>query len=328
MFMNKRVLITGGAGYIGSHILEKLSERSDCELVVVDDLSKGNPKNIIDGEFIEGDFADSKVLDHVFSKPIDAIIHLAASTVVPESVKNPLKYYNNNTLKTLELLNFSKNHQIKSFIFSSTAAVYGDASGEIMVDENAELNPKSPYAHSKLMSEQMIKDISHSSSMKYCILRYFNVAGASSSGRVGPYDKNATHLIKVCAQAATGKRDSVTIYGTDYDTIDGSGVRDYIHVEDLADIHVLAMDSLFNGGDSQILNCGYSQGYSVKQVIQKMKEISGVDFRVVEAGRREGDISALLAKSHKVKHALSWNPQHDSLEKIVRSAYEWELKAP
>ena len=322
----KRVLITGGAGYIGSHVLEKLSNNKDIEVIVVDNLSNGNIKNIIAGEFIQGDFGDEKILDQIFSKKIHTVIHLAASTVVPESMENPLKYYENNTLKTFKLLKYASKSGTDSFIFSSTAAVYGDSSGKTIVDESSELNPKSPYAHSKLMSEQMIQDISATTNMKYCILRYFNVAGVSSSGAVGPYAEGATHLIKVCAEAASGKRDSITIFGTDYETKDGSGVRDYIHVEDLARLHIMAMESLESGAVSQTYNCGYSDGYSVKEVISAMKEVSGSNFEVKEAPRRDGDISALMANSDKIKKDLSWTPEFNSLKQIVESAYNWELK--
>lgn len=324
--MNKRVLLTGGAGYIGSHVLEKLSQRPNTDIIIIDDLSNGCLKNITSGEFIKGDFSDEKILNEVFSRKVDVIVHLAASTVVSESVDNPLKYYTNNTTKTLKLLQFAIENDVESFIFSSTAAVYGDANEKLVVDENSELNPKSPYAHSKLMSEYMIRDLTQTTKMKYSILRYFNVAGVSRSKMVGPYAEDATHLIKVCAEAAAGKRDSVTIFGTDYNTHDGSGVRDYIHVEDLANLHLLVMQDLLDNGHSQVYNCGYSKGFSVREVIKAMKEVSGNNFKVIEAQRREGDISALIADSQKIKQTLSWNPEFDSLEEIVKSAYEWEIK--
>lgn len=322
--MKKRILITGGAGYIGSHVLKQLGESDLYDLIVVDDLSNGDKKNLLYGEFIEGNIGDDKTLERVFSLGIDGILHFAGSVVVPESVENPTKYYRNNTYNSLKLLEFAAKYGVKNFIFSSTASVYGENSDGRGITEDSLTTPINPYAYSKLMTEQMIKDISKISPMNYVILRYFNVAGADPEGKIGQRGKNATHLIKVCSEAACKKKESVKIFGTDYKTKDGTGVRDYIHVCDLADVHVKALKYLLDGGESQTFNCGYSKGYSVREVVDSFQKIA--PFEVLEGERRAGDISTLIADSSKVREALNWKPQFDSLEKILEDAYRWEKK--
>jgi len=322
----KNILITGGAGYIGSHVLKQLGELDQYNLIVVDNLSNGHKENLLFGEFIEGDIGDSQVLDQIFKRKIDGILHFAGSIVVPESVEKPDLYYRNNTVNSLKLLEYAKKFEVEAFIFSSTAAVYGEKTTDRPVSEEDPTDPKNPYAASKLMTEQMIQDIAKVSSLRYVILRYFNVAGACPSGKIGQRGKNATHLMKVCAEAACGKRESVTIFGTDYPTKDGTGVRDYIHVVDLASAHVLALGHLLNGAESNLFNCGYSQGYSVKEVIQQMKKISSNDFLVNEGLRRAGDISKLTADSRLIREKLGWKAGFNKLSVIIKDAYNWEKR--
>ncbi len=319
-----KILVTGGAGYIGSHVVKKLGEEN-FDILVVDNLSNGYKEAVTYGELLVGDIGDQKVLDKIFENQIDGILHFAGSIIVPESVEKPELYYQNNTENSLKLISRAVKENVKGFIFSSTAAVYGESKKEIVTEED-QVAPTNPYGASKLMTERMLQDISNVRDLNYVIFRYFNVAGSSDCGKLGIRGENATHLMKVCAQAATKKRESMTIFGTDWDTKDGTGVRDYIHVEDLADVHVLGIKHLLAGGDSALLNCGYTQGYSVKEVVSEFKKVSGVDFSAIEGERRAGDIGCLIANSEKAKSLLGWTPKKNQIETIVKSAFEWEKK--
>ncbi len=322
--MKKKILVTGGCGYIGCHVTKLLSE-SGFEVIVLDNLTTGFISSLLYNEtLVEGDIGDTKILDKVFSAhKFDGLIHFAASIVVPESVKKPLEYYKNNTANTLTLLEYAKKFDLKNIIFSSTAAVYGNTN-EKFVNEEAPLNPESPYARSKLMDEWILKDLSLASDIKHIILRYFNVAGADADGKIGHRFPNATHLIKVACETALGKRDSLSVFGTDYPTKDGTGVRDYIHISDLASAHVLALEYLLGGGTSQILNCGYGRGYSVKEVIETVKKVSGVDFKINISKRREGDPAEIVSDPGKIKKLLNWKARFESIETIVKTALDWE----
>lgn len=323
-----KVLITGGAGYIGSHVVKQLGDFTDYDITVLDNLSTGFKKAILYGRFIEADLSDwGFVRKFLSEEKFDAIIHFAASIVVPESVEDPLKYYLNNTANTLNLIKAAVDANVGKFIFSSTAAVYGQPDKKyIPIDENCPTNPINPYGMSKLMSENILIDSAKAyKGFKYVILRYFNVAGADIQGRIGQSTKNATHLIKVAAEAACGKRDRVQVFGVDYDTPDGSCIRDYIHVDDLANAHLLALDYL-DKNKSDIFNCGYSKGYSVLEVLDTMKKVTQVDFTVEITGRRPGDPAELVASNKKIVEKLNFKPQYDNLEIICKTAYEWEKK--
>ncbi|MEM9332748.1 MAG: UDP-glucose 4-epimerase GalE [Pseudomonadota bacterium] len=323
------VLVTGGAGYIGSHMVWELIDHK-IDLVVVDNLQTGFRAAVPEGvPFVEGNIGDQDFMHEVLkAHKVDAIIHFAGSVVVPESLENPLKYYENNTGNSRNLLAAAIACNVKHFIFSSTAAVYGNPLIEGPISENAILNPMSPYGTSKLMTELMIRDAAEAHDLSYVVLRYFNVAGCDVQGRTGQSTEGATHLIKVACEAASGKRRSMKIFGTDYDTPDGTCIRDFIHVNDLADAHRVALEFLRDGGRKFTANCGYSKGYSVKQVIDAVKKVSGSDFRVIEDGRRAGDIEALTANAHRLMTRLEWEPKHDDLELIVSTALEWEKKLP
>ena len=319
-----KILVTGGAGYIGSHTVKKLGE-AGYEVVVYDNLSTGAAEAVLYGELFEGELNDRKRLEQVFEQhSFDAVIHFAASISVPESLAQPLEYYGNNTSNVINVLQCCKKFNVDRFVFSSTAAVYGEVK-DSPVEESSPTVPINPYGKSKLMSETIIRDYARASDMKYVILRYFNVAGADSSGKIGQMGK-AAHLIKVGCDAALGLRPSASIYGTDYSTPDGTGIRDYIHVEDLAAAHVDALAYLEKESTSQTLNCGYGTGYSVREVLAKIKEISGVDFSVEETPRREGDPACVIASGKKIREVIGWNPQHNSLDEIVSSALAWEKK--
>ncbi len=325
--MKKKILVTGGAGYIGSHTTEALLQ-AGFEVLIVDDLSTGF-KSLIhpQAKFIKASILDTNNIEAIISNEnISGVIHFAAKIIVPESIEKPTDYYLNNTVGVLSMLRAAKKTGLKNFVFSSTAAIYGNGSKDLITEE-APLSPLNPYGHSKLMSEQMIRDSEIEFGLKSVILRYFNVAGASKSLKFGQLSKNATHLIKIASETACGKRSSMSITGTDYNTHDGTGIRDYIHVEDLADIHVLAIKYLLNGGTSDIFNCGYGQGSSVREVITTIKKISGKDFLVTEAPRRPGDAEMLVANSSKLRQNLSWTPKYDNLEDICRSAYLFESKS-
>ncbi|WP_273203926.1 UDP-glucose 4-epimerase GalE [Marinobacter subterrani] len=318
-----KVLVTGGAGYIGSHVVRQLGHAGH-DIVVFDNLSTGYRWAVTAGELVVGDLADEAAIDDLFSRHnFEAVLHFAANIVVPESVANPLKYYSNNTRNTLNLLKAVEKHQVPYMVFSSTAAVYGMPEQAVLT-EDLPLAPINPYGASKMMSERMIMDLAAASSLNYVVLRYFNVAGANPDGLLGQATPEATHLIKVACECVTGQREGMSVFGTDYDTRDGTCIRDYIHVEDLAKAHVMALDYMATGGDSKVLNCGYGRGFTVREVIDVVKKQSGVDFPVTETGRRAGDPAALMADNTLIRQTLGWQPDYDDLGTIVSTALAWE----
>lgn len=321
--MNKdlRILITGGAGYIGSHVVKALLEAHFSHLIVLDNLSSGFANSVENVKFIHGDVRDFSLLSHVLAtEKIEAVMHFAALTHIPQSIQQPLLYYQNNAVGCAHLLQACLDHHVKYFIFSSTAAVYGQTTENI--SENNPLLPTNPYGRAKLMAEQMIKD----SGLNYVILRYFNVAGADVAGKIGQRTPQATHLIKVAVQTACGLHPAVPIYGLDYPTFDGSCIRDFIHVTDLAHAHLQALDYLQQKGKSVILNCGYGTGYSVKQVIEAVEKMSQRPLPTVICARRSGDLARVVADNHYIQKVLGWRPSFASLPFIVKTAYEWEKK--
>lgn len=320
------VLVTGGAGYIGSHMVLELVARGD-KVVVLDNLSTGFRWAVAnEAELVVGDVGDEALVAALIkAHDVDAVIHFAGSIIVPESVADPLSYYHNNTARSRALIAASIASGVKRFIFSSTAAVYGIPDA-VPVEETAPLAPISPYGSSKLMTEVMLRDSAAAYDFDYVALRYFNVAGADPKGRSGQSTAKATHLIKVACEAATGKRDGLQIFGTDYPTADGTCIRDYIHVSDLARAHGCALDHLRGGGDSLVLNCGYGRGYSVREVIASVKQASNVDFPVRETERRAGDPPELVANSAAIRDRLGWTPKLDDLDTIVAHALAWERR--
>lgn len=320
------ILITGGAGYVGSAAAQLFIDQGH-KVYVLDNLSSGFIDDVpIGAEFIYGDVLDSNILDRVFvSSNIDAVLHFAAKLIVPESVEAPNIYYENNVIGGLKLLQACIKYNVNKFIFSSTAAVYGNSS-KTPILESSKIAPLNPYGWSKLMVEQFLKDFDNAFNLKYIVLRYFNVAGAFIDGTRGQRSKNATHLIKVASEVAVGKRDKISIFGTDYLTRDGTCIRDYIHVYDLAKAHVHALDYLNLEKKSTILNCGYGHGYSVREVLENMRHVSKNNFEVFEAPRRVGDADSLVADSSMLRKVLNWSPKYDNLETICRSAFEWEKK--
>jgi len=317
------VLVTGGAGYIGSHTLLQLTARGE-HVVVLDDLSTGFRQAVRDVPLVIGNVGDRALVDRLLAEHrVDTIIHFAAHTIVPESVSNPLKYYGNNTCATRSLLEAATQAGVKHFVFSSTAAVYGVPSSGL-ASEETQTQPINAYGTSKLMSEWMLRDVCAATPMRYVALRYFNVAGCDTQGRIGQSTRAATLLVKVACEVAVGKRPHLSVFGTDYPTPDGTGVRDYIHVEDLATAHVNALTYLRNGGQSLVANCGYGHGYSVREVISSVEKIAGIKLNVREEPRRAGDPPSLVARVDKVRQQLGWSPRLDDIDTIVRSSLEWE----
>jgi len=320
------VLVTGGAGYIGSHTVLALAEAGE-DVVVIDDLSTGFSAYLPEGvPLFIGDAGDENLLEGVIAQhDIESIIHFAGSVVVPDSMRDPLGYYRNNTMTTRCLLNAAVRTGVGRFIFSSTAAVYGNPD-QVPVPEHAPTRPLSPYGSSKLMTEIMLHDVASAHGMNYVVLRYFNVAGADPQARMGLATIGATHLLKIAVEAATGQRAKIDVFGTDYPTPDGSCIRDFIHVSDLAQAHRAALSYLRDGGHSMTLNCGYGRGYSVLETIEAVRRVSGRHFAVQYAPRRAGDIMTMVADTSRIRATLDWTPQYDDLETIARHALAWEEK--
>jgi len=319
------VLVTGGAGYIGSHTVLQLVARGE-RVVVLDDLSTGFRQAVRDVPLVTGNVGNRKVVDQLLAEHnVDTIVHFAAHTIVPESVSDPLKYYCNNTAATRSLLEAASHAGVKHFVFSSTAAVYGIPSAGVASEETPTA-PINPYGTSKLMSEWMLRDLCAVTPLRSVVLRYFNVAGSDTQGRIGQSTRKATLLVKAAVEAAVGKRSHLSIFGTDFPTPDGTGVRDYIHVEDLATAHLNALDYLRAGGESMTANCGYGHGYSVREVISSVEKIAGVKLDIREEPRRAGDPPALIAKAEKARQILGWKPQLDDIDIIVRTSLDWEKR--
>ena len=322
---HKTILVTGGAGYIGSHVLLQLRERGE-RVVVLDNLYTGFRQALRDAPLVVGDVGDRPLVERVLQEhDVDTVMHFAAHTIVPESVADPLKYYGNNTCATRNLLAACRQQGVKQFVFSSTAAVYGIPAGGIAA-EDAPLAPINAYGTSKLMSEWILRDLAAVSDFRYVSLRYFNVAGSDTQARIGQATRKATLLIKVACEAIVGKRAHISVYGTDYETPDGTGVRDYIHVEDLARAHVDALDYLRRGGETAICNCGYGHGYSVREVLDSVQRVAGKPLVVKEEPRRAGDPPTLVARAERVRSLLGWVPRLDRLDTIVESSLRWEEK--
>ncbi|MDQ5985027.1 MAG: UDP-glucose 4-epimerase [Syntrophus sp. SKADARSKE-3] len=320
-----KIFITGGAGYIGSHVVKALGEDGH-ELVIFDNLSTGHEWAVLHGRLVRGDLADKSLLASVLKdfRP-DGVIHFAASIQVEESVRRPLPYYRNNMINTINLLETMVDCGIRHFIYSSTAAVYG-APEHIPVSEEATLKPINPYGASKAAMEQVLSDLARAEDFRYVALRYFNVAGADPQGRIGQVYKEATHLITRALKTAKGEFAKLLIYGTDYPTPDGTCIRDYIHVNDLAQAHLLALSYLLEGRPSDVMNCGYGHGFSVKDVVRTAKAVTGIDFPVEETARRAGDPPELVADSTRLRQKTGWQPHCDDLDFIVRTAWDWEKK--
>jgi len=320
-----RILVSGGAGYIGSHVVKMLG-RQGYDVGVIDDLSSGHREAILYGKLFQGNMGDRKFTDSVIRefRP-DAVMHFAAFIQVGESVQDPVKYYQNNTANTLDFLEMLLQNDVRRFIFSSTAAVFGMPE-KMPVTEETPLAPINPYGMSKRFVEQILSDISHSQNFSYVALRYFNAAGADPEGELGQKYKASTHLITRALKTAKGEFPYLEIFGTDYDTPDGTCIRDYIHVNDLASAHIAALKYLLGGGTSEVFNLGYGRGFSVKEVIDIAKRVTGVDFSVRETGRREGDPPIIVADSSRIKKKLNWSPEYDDLEVIIRTAWDWEKK--
>jgi len=323
--LRKTILVTGGAGYIGTHTVLPRRARVDW-ITVLDNLSTGFKQSLGDVQLVEGDVGNSTLLAQLLAgEGIDTVVHFAAHTIVPESVSDPLKYYGNNTCQTRNLLAACLAGGVRQVVFSSTAAVYGiPASG--LAAEDSPLAPINPYGTSKLMSEWMLRDLAAATDLRFVALRYFNVAGSDPQGRIGQSTRKATLLVKVACEASVGRRTHVSVYGSDYDTPDGTGVRDYIHVADLARAHLHAVDYLRQGGGSEVLNCGYGHGYSVRDVLRSVERVSGKPLVVREEPRRAGDPPSLVAQADRIRQVLGWTPALDDLDGIVASSLRWEEK--
>jgi len=322
---NKKILVTGGAGYIGSHVVRQLGLAGE-DVITLDNLSTGFAEAVTAGELVVGDTGDAVLLDELFKKnAIDTVMHFAAHTIVPESVADPLKYYRNNTASSRTLLEAATRHGVRHIVFSSTAAVYGIPEGG-RASEDSPTQPINPYGTSKLMTEWMLRDLALAGGPRYVALRYFNVAGCEPTGTIGQSTPKATLLVKVACEAATGRRPGVAIYGTDYPTPDGTGLRDYIHVEDLATAHLDALTYLRNGGEPTVLNCGYGHGYSVREVLAAVERANGASLTISEEPRRAGDPPELVAVANRVRDVLGWIPRYDDLDTIVRTSLDWERK--
>jgi UDP-glucose 4-epimerase len=320
------ILVTGGGGYIGSHVVRDLAEAGFHPLVL-DNLSSGRREALLGGELVVGDVGDEALVGDLLRRHhIRCVLHFAAFIQVAESMADPLKYYRNNSINALRLIQTCLQNGVESFVFSSTAAVYG-IPARIPVDESADLHPINPYGNSKLVTELALHDAAAAHpGFRYVALRYFNVAGADCQARIGQNYATPTHLLTLALRAAQGRYPRLEIFGTDYPTVDGTAVRDYIHVDDLADAHLLALGFLRRATGSRVFNCGYGRGHSVAEVVAMVKKVTGVDFPVVMAGRRPGDPPALVADSSRIRAELGWRPRHDDLEAIVRTAWAWEQK--
>jgi UDP-glucose 4-epimerase len=319
------ILVTGGAGYIGSHVVLQLRARGES-VVVLDDLSRGFRQSVGATPLIVGDVGDRELVSRVLREHgVDTVLHFAAFTIVPESVRDPLKYYANNVCGTRNLLQCCVDSGVRHFVFSSSAAVYGTPAGDL-AGEDSPTVPINPYGTSKLISEWMLRDLANASELRYVALRYFNVAGSDTGGRIGQATPGATLLIKVASEVSVGKRSHVSIFGTDYPTADGTGVRDYIHVEDLAGAHLSALDYLRRDGRSAVLNCGYGHGSSVREVLDSVERVSGRKLAIREEPRRAGDPAVLVARADRIRELLGWVPKLDDLDTIVRTSLEWEVR--
>lgn len=321
------ILVTGGAGYIGSHTVAELLDQGK-DVVVIDNLQSGHRGAMLGGKLYEGDLRDKELLAKLFAEnEIEAVIHFAANSLVGESMKDPVKYYDNNVYGTLCLLEAMNAANVRKIVFSSTAATYGEPE-KVPIEETDITNPTNVYGETKLMMERMMAWFDKVLGIKYVALRYFNAAGAHESGKIGEDHDPESHLIPLILQTALGQRPSISVFGDDYNTPDGTCVRDYIHVGDLADAHLRAVDYLLGGGDSDVFNLGNGQGFSVKEVIAKVKEVTGRDFPVVVSPRREGDPAVLIASSDKARSVLGWKPSRQNLDDIIRSAWQWHLNHP
>jgi len=320
-------LIVGGAGYIGSHLVKALARKGQG-VFVLDDLSTGHRPAAREGQFIQGDLGDRELLGRIFSeRKIDCVMHFAAFSLVAESVADPLKYYDNNTGKTSRLLMAMRDHGVENFILSSTAAVYGEPE-RAPIQESDPRRPTNPYGWSKLFIEQMLADSAAAYGLKYTALRYFNAAGADESGEIGEDHSPESHLIPLVLQVALGQREVIRIFGADYDTPDGTCVRDYVHVTDLAEAHILAAQRMLEGGGSAVYNLGCQRGYTVREIIDLARKVTGRPIPALEDERRPGDPSTLVACSDKIRAELGWAPRFDDPEKIIASAWNWHRRHP
>ena len=322
------ILVTGGAGYVGSHVVEELLKTGDHRVVILDNLQKGHRESLLGGEFIEGDLADTSLLYRIFAQhDIEAVVHMAADSLVGESVQHPDKYFHNNVTNGLNLLNAMVRHSARYIVFSSTAAVYGEPIATPITEEHPQA-PTNPYGESKLFFERIMARYDHAYGLRHISLRYFNAAGASPSGKIGEDHRPETHLIPIILEVALGQREHVTICGTDYDTPDGTCVRDYIHVGDLAAAHLLALEALAEGAESSVYNLGNGEGFSVREVIDMVEKVVGKPIAREEGERRPGDPAVLVASSQRIIQELGWRPKYHDLETIVETAWFWHKEHP